>query len=94
MNFEVFAFLPPEGHVLRIYSRHGQCEFLIGFCRGLLLSGQHIHFINSFHRASNAAMTLTWAAPCSPEPVLLVGYSFDLCEEQPWMALAGPDGPR
>ena len=92
MNFEAFFIEPPFGYIVEIYTPVLYHHFLTGYCRSVMQTPTHLHFLGGFKRASNIDLTSCWAESCEWECVPLAKVSIDIAQEQPWMRLANsPD---
>ncbi len=90
MNEEVFLLQPEPGQVVQISKRHGRCDFVIGYCRGVLQVGRFVRFLEGFHRCSDPAMTTTWHEPHDFGIQPLRQLSFTITPEAPWMIEGTP----
>lgn len=87
MNFEAFLIEPEPGHVVEIYTLHRYHYLLTGYCRAVIQTPNHLHFIGGFKRESNVDLTHCWAMPNEWESVSLNEASIGFIREQPWMRL-------
>lgn len=85
MNFEVFFIQPEPGHVVEIYTLHRYHYFLTGFCRGVIHTPTHVHFVGGFERVSNTDLRNCRAVPREWECVPITRVSLGVVPEQPWM---------
>jgi len=90
MNFEAFVIEPEPGHVVEIHTLHLYHFFLTGYCRSVIQTPTHLHFLGGFKRISNVDLTHCRAEPheweCVPVAKASIGFSL----EQPWMRLPQP----
>ena len=90
MNVELFFLQPAPGHVVEIYSLHLYHYFLIGYCRALIKTDKHIHFVGGFKRLWDLDMRHTWAVPYEWPSLQIEKASVELVPEQRWMRHSQP----
>ena len=90
MSFEAFFIEPEPGHVVEIYTLHRYHFFLTGYCRSVIQTPTHLHFLGGFKRVSNIDLTHCRAESHEWECVPLAKASIGFAPEQPWMRLPQP----
>lgn len=74
-----------EGAVFEILERHGNVEFVVGFCRKALADRWGICCIEPFRRVSDPGLTRTWAVRSSTALQFFRSARLRLIREQEWM---------
>lgn len=92
MNFEVPVVVPEPGRVIEFSLRQGRFDFLVGFCRGLIFSSDHVVFVQGFRRVSDPGMTSCWAEPQDFGAHPAGKFIFDFVPEREWMTQLHPEG--
>lgn len=87
MNFKVFYIRPDSGWVVEIYTLHLYHYFLTGYCRSVIQTPTHLHFLGGFKRESTNDLKTSWAVLYEWESVSLNKASIGFIREQPWMRL-------
>lgn len=87
MNFEVFYIQPEPGYVVEIYTLHLYHYFLTCYCRSVIQTPTHLHFLGGFKRESTIDLKKSWAVLYEWESVSLNKASIGFIWEQPWMHL-------
>ena len=87
MNFEAFFIEPEPGDIVEIYTPVLYLHFLTGYCRSVIQTPTHLHFLGGFRRVSDVDLTHCRAESCAWECVPLAKASIGFAQEQPWMRL-------
>jgi len=90
MNFEAFFIQPGPGHIVEIYTPVLYHHFLTGYCRSVIQTPTHLHFLGGFKRVSNLDLTHCRAVPCEWDCMPIGKAAVWMAPEQPWMRLPGP----
>jgi len=74
-----------EGVVLEITETHGNCEFVVGYCRKALADRWGVCCLEPFKRASDPALTRSWAKHCPTGMFIFRAVHFHIVSEEEWM---------
>lgn len=92
MNLEVHHVEPEPGIVVEIYHRQCGFDFLVGFCRGLILTCNHVAFVRAFRRHSNPEMTVNWSELHEFGVHKVRHFVYGFVPEVEWMRTGRPEG--
>ena len=74
-----------EGNVLEITARHGNAEFIVGYCRKALADRWGVCAFEPFRRASDPGLTRSWAERFAAGMFNFRGVRLHLTREEEWM---------
>ena len=74
-----------EGAVLEILERHGNVEFVVGYCRKALADRWGVCCIEPFRRVSDPGLTRTWAEHGTTGLEFFRNVRLRLTREMKWM---------
>lgn len=94
MKDDLFIVQPEPGKIIQIYVRHCHFDFLHGFCRGILHSGEYVQFLEGFRRRSNLAMTALWSEAHDFGIQRRDRFTFETADEAPWMPPSNPKNTK
>ncbi len=82
---------PKLGSVIEICVREGRITFIVGHCRGLILSGGLVRFVGGFRRCTDPEMSVAWAEAQDWRFLAKRRFSVACVPEQEWMTPVIPN---
>ena len=77
-----------KGSVMVISYRCHGVEFILGYCRKAMIDRWGTYCADPFQRASDAALTRSWAEPAKKSLFLFRPTRLEIVPEQEWMRLS------
>jgi hypothetical protein len=92
LTLKTDCVLPPEGHVFAICRTFENVALVVGYCRGVVFVGREIFALGAFQRASDPALSCSWAHAHEIDLLPLAGTSLDPIPEKDWMRRSARPG--